>query len=599
MEWKAELLLRLVMLYGMDGQWCQGGQLCCDKWIVHVDTNQLPIVFIQHGTMVAVIANMSDATEHLVETPIPTNTNTLWIFQVCATVDAVFSICGLNVRQKLALICQGVNSIAKLRLLGRDRAAIQTLIKPIVSLLLNRGGTKFSINIVPGLAALVWFYDDCCRLGLPAAAVAFGIAELAEYEATILNEDGGSSDSDNEEVDGPGKLKVDDFITWKEGLMIKLQSMKSTAGVPLYYVVRDDLPVGHDFHGDANEERIHQIRHTRHKWNKNNKRVAQYILSLVQPTDGYEWVKSEPKTDGRAIFQALVQHYQGDNAATTISQAYQTIETLRFTNQYVFLWEVFSTRIKKAYDQLEENGITIPTSEKLHIIKSKINTQNIEFNMLSKLALTSDNPNRTLTEYLSKVAEHVAAEFPGQQGQGQRYRPNVAAVHVSDDTATVETVNGQTICNSVNITDKVRKYPPNEWNALPWNLQQEIMDAKRSRGGGRSQRGRGRGGHEGRKSISSVMTEEGVEDLIQRTTQATIASLSATTDDVSVVTTPTAIDTNTNVTGDATKRTKSAVPQGALKLSERFKRRMYDTLIKQGPKSTCYQQLVRKVQHTQ
>jgi hypothetical protein len=46
------------------------------------------------------------------------------------------------------------------------------------------------------------------------------------------------------------------------------------------------------------------------------------------------------------------------------------------------------------------------------------------------------------------------------------------------------------------------------------------------------------------------------------------ASLTATTDDVSVITTPTAIDTNTNVTGEATKRTKSAVPQGALK---RFK----------------------------
>jgi hypothetical protein len=173
-----------------------------------------------------------------------------------------------------------------------------------------------------------------------------------------------------------------------------------------------------------------------------------------------------------------------------------------------------------------------------------------------------------LTEYLSKVAKHVTAEFPGQQGQGQWYRPNVAAVHVSDDTATIEMVNGQTICNGVDITDKVRKYPPNEWNTLPWNLRQEIMDAKQSQGGGRSQRGRGKGGRGGGKSVSSVMTEEGVEDLIQRTTQATIASLTATTDNVSVITTPTAINANANVTGDATKRTRSAMLQGALK---RFK----------------------------
>jgi hypothetical protein len=35
----------------------------------------------------------------------------------------------------------------------------------------------------------------------------------------------GTVEPDNEKVEGPGKLKVDDFITWKEGLTIKLRSM--------------------------------------------------------------------------------------------------------------------------------------------------------------------------------------------------------------------------------------------------------------------------------------------------------------------------------------------------------------------------------------
>ena len=98
--------------------------------------------------------------------------------------------------------------------------------------------------------------------------------------------------------------------------------MKGEAGVSLYYVVREDLPAGHDFQFDMEEQRLHQIRQDGHEWNKDNKRVAQYILSLVQPTDGFEWVKAISKTNGRAIYQALVRHYQGDNAATTISQAY-------------------------------------------------------------------------------------------------------------------------------------------------------------------------------------------------------------------------------------------------------------------------------------
>ena len=147
----------------------------------------------------------------------------------------------------------------KLRLLGKDRSAIQALTKPISTLTLARGGTEFGINIITALAALVRFYDDRRRLNLGMDAAQFTAVQLTEYEGKVMNEDGDSSDSDNEEVEGPGKLKVDDFITWKEGLNIKLRSMKGEAGVSLYYVVREDLPAGHDFQGDMEEQRLHQI----------------------------------------------------------------------------------------------------------------------------------------------------------------------------------------------------------------------------------------------------------------------------------------------------------------------------------------------------
>jgi hypothetical protein len=195
----------------------------------------------------AAIANATQATAHLVEHPAPNAAITALILQCCPAVDAVFAVCGLNERQKLALIRQGVNTIANLRLIGKDQPAIQTMIKPISALTVNSGGTEFGLNIITALAALVRFYDDRRRLGLPMDAVHFMAVELADYVGKVLNEDGGSSDSDNEEVEGLGKLKVDDFITWKEGLNIKLRSMKSLAGVPLFYVVPEDLPAGHDF----------------------------------------------------------------------------------------------------------------------------------------------------------------------------------------------------------------------------------------------------------------------------------------------------------------------------------------------------------------
>jgi hypothetical protein len=61
--------------------------------------------------MAANITNAAEATANLVENPVPNAVNTALIFQFCPTVNVVFGICGLNKRQKLALICQGINSI--------------------------------------------------------------------------------------------------------------------------------------------------------------------------------------------------------------------------------------------------------------------------------------------------------------------------------------------------------------------------------------------------------------------------------------------------------------------------------------------------------
>jgi hypothetical protein len=116
--------------------------------------------------MAANITNVTEANAHLVENPVPNAANTALIFQCCPAVNGVFGICGLNERQKLALICQGINLIAKLRLLGKDRSTIQALIKLISTLSLIRGGTEFGINIISALAALVRFYDDRHRLSL-------------------------------------------------------------------------------------------------------------------------------------------------------------------------------------------------------------------------------------------------------------------------------------------------------------------------------------------------------------------------------------------------------------------------------------------------
>lgn len=510
--------------------------------------------------MALVLADPEACTTHLVEHPVPGANDVLQILNVCGDVDAVFITCGLNDRQKIALIRQGVNTIGRLRLLGRTRKTIQEMVKPLSTLAVNRGGTEFGLNIVTHLTALVQFFVDRRRLSLPLDPASFTNVVRDDYVSKVLDEDDQSSDSDDDEVEGPGKFKVDDFPTWKEGLSIKLRSMRSEAGVPLYYVIRSTMPANHDFRGDTDEERIHQVRQTGHEWNKDNKRVAQYILSLVQPTDGYEWIRNLPKSNGRAIYSALTAHYEGEHAATIITQANQTIQNLAYTNQQTFSWEIFSTRIKRAYDRLEENQVVIPIHEKLRVVKTKINTRNIEFNMLAKTALSYDPgfPNRSLTEYMSRVAEHVAAEFPvTQQGHGQRHRASVS--QVESEPPRIETIDGKSFCNGVDITDKIRSYTSEEWKLLPRQIKREVMNSnRRGRGRGRGGAGRGSGG----QSVASVNTEEGIQQIIHQTAQATIASLN-TRDDDSTITTPTSVTFDGDPSGS--KRPSSAVPTGALK----------------------------------
>ena len=110
--------------------------------------------------MALILANPADATAYLIEQPVPNNAETLTILQTCNDANTIFETCSCSTRQKLALIRQGVHSIAKLRLLGRDRKAIQDMVKPITTLPVNHGGTEFTINIVTALTAAVQFYED-------------------------------------------------------------------------------------------------------------------------------------------------------------------------------------------------------------------------------------------------------------------------------------------------------------------------------------------------------------------------------------------------------------------------------------------------------
>ena len=159
--------------------------------------------------------------------------------------------------------------------------------------------------------------------------------------------------------------------------------MPGSSGIPLFYVIRPELPADHDAVFSSDEEKlIYEGRQSGHTWNRDNKKVASFLLGLIQPTDGYNWVRSIDASDGKAIFRALVNHYEGEGFAhVTIERAQATISALEYKNETVLSWESFSTRMHRSYSLLEQHKVGTPIWEQLRTTSRKIRTNNSEFNL--------------------------------------------------------------------------------------------------------------------------------------------------------------------------------------------------------------------------
>jgi hypothetical protein len=237
---------------------------------------------------------------------------------------------------------------------------------------------------------------------------------------------------------------------------------------------------------DDEERHLYQTRQVGVEWRKDQKRMVQIILSYVQPTDAYEWIQHMPPADGRLIHQTLVAHYEGEFQSQTIQNAHATIAALEYQNQAIFPWETFSNRIAKAYSRLEKNGVVFPLSEQLCTVSQKIQTTNVTFNTLAKLALTyQPATNNDLKWYLSQVGTHVANEFPLAAVSRGNIRQNVSAYEAGGGNGpmnvdyAIKDVGDRQYCNGVDVTDRLHRYNPDEWSRLPYEFKGEIFWRKR------------------------------------------------------------------------------------------------------------------------
>src|SRR5210317_666673 len=106
------------------------------------------------------------------------------------------------------------------------------------------------------------------------------------------------------------------------------------------------------------------VRRARHNvicpfWNPNNALVFEMIMAVTHDTDAWHVIRSySSRQNGRAAYFTLVSTYRGQGH----TDRYRTMAQTTLTNLYwkgakkSFTWDMFISRLKGAYDELEIQG---------------------------------------------------------------------------------------------------------------------------------------------------------------------------------------------------------------------------------------------------
>ena len=109
--------------------------------------------------------------------------------------------------------------------------------------------------------------------------------------------------------------------------------------------------------------------------------VHQIILRNVhEDLDAYTYIKPLLRSwDGRKDMLALRQRYQNDaTKQTIINAAKSTLSNLRYKNERSFSFEKFSTKLQKAYDELEACGRKVDNGDIVDELWSRIQSTELQ-----------------------------------------------------------------------------------------------------------------------------------------------------------------------------------------------------------------------------
>ena len=149
------------------------------------------------------------------------------------------------------------------------------------------------------------------------------------------------------------------YEKFEEELQSTLENIFSSKGVLFTYVIRKEEASIYNPDIPYEEKIIDTVALTSESFKNDTRLVHQIILCNVsEESNAYTYIKPLLRyCDGRRDIIALKERHSSDaSKQATINAAKQVLETLRYTNERSFAFEKFSSKLQKAYDELNDCG---------------------------------------------------------------------------------------------------------------------------------------------------------------------------------------------------------------------------------------------------
>ena len=207
---------------------------------------------------------------------------------------------------------------------------------------------------------------------------------------------------------------------WAEELNTNLCQIVGVRGVPLTYVIREgDMPV-FDASLPYDEAVINAMTLTGQEFQQDARTVHKIIMKNVhEDSDAYTYIKTLIRhRNGRRDIKALRERYSSDaTKQAIINKAKNDLQNLIYKNERSFSFEKFSSKLQKAYDELEDNGRAVNNMDIVDGLWKRIQATDIQLYVASLKVEYQRNP-RSYKLILQDIAAEVGNIAPSGNSFG-------------------------------------------------------------------------------------------------------------------------------------------------------------------------------------